>query len=525
MSKYLIFKLSFILSVVFLFTNCTKDFSDINTDKKSLTEATPDLLLPGIIVSTASIWTDVGGEEGLVVTQHAGLIQSTGDDTYDWDANSKPYDDGYALLRDIYNMMDASESSNALKGYYGIGLILKCVVFQIMTDAYGSIPYTEAIQGKTESDFTPSFDSQDVIYYGMLDDLEAANDTLANTTVDIDGDILYSNDIEKWQKFANSLRLRLLMRIVDVDSAYAVSGIQEIINDPDDYPLFESNDDMAALSHDSDNPPHRYDSRSGTFDTYRLSNTLEDRLKELNDTRLKVFAQPISASDEDIYSPYWDDYQGIQNGLGDDESESYSPTGDSDKAGSNYISKLGILYACETCNDASSDEAAQSIIMSYSEVEFLIAEAIEKGYVTSSDAETYYQNGIEASFEYYKGRVEVGGWTDIYNALDSTDMTTYCAQEGVAFSGDQTEDLNKIYLQKWFTQFYVGMEAWSNWRRTNEPEVVPGPAASNDGEVPVRFLYPDDVKSYNYDNYLEAVEDMGGDELYVRLWWDTADND
>lgn len=522
MKRYIYWLPALCVTIGLFVLSCTNDFESINTNTKSPNSASPYLLLPGVIVNGATAWDTRGAEEGLTVTQHAAMISSVGDDIYEWEANDEPYESGYSVLRNIYNMIEASEESDALSAYYGAGLILKCWMYDFMADAYGDIPYTDAIEGKTDANFFPEFTEQSVIYAGMLSDLETANELLAAAPDNLDGDILYDGDVTKWQKLANSMRLRLLMRMSDVEQATAIAGIQEIVNDPTTYPLMESNDDAAVLTHESSNPPIWYDSRSGTFEVYRLSKTLEDRLKAMNDWRIAVYAQPTTASGEEIFSSDMDDYQGLPNGLSEDDAQDYSPTDNEDEAGTNYVSKLGALYACSECIDDASYTADQSVIMHYSEVQFLLAEALLRGFITSGDAETYYQNGIQASFDYYAERVTEGGWTDIADALNNTDMTTYFAQDGVAFTGSDDDDLSKVYLQKWITQAYVGMEAWADWRRTAQPTVTPGPAALSD--VPTRFMYPDDVKSTNYDHYAEAVERLGADDLESLLWWDVAEN-
>ncbi len=524
MTHNIIKKTILIFAVGILLSGCTKDFDSINTNPKAPVSTAPDLLLPGVISSIIGSWGGFGGEEGLLITQHAAEIQSTSTDTYSWVSESQPYETGYNTLRNIYNLITASQDSEGLSGYYGIGLTLKTLIYDFMTDVYGDIPYANAIEGRTDNNFFPAFTSQEEIYKGMLSDLELANKVLSNDAVIITGDILYAGDVAKWQKFTNSLRLRLLMRISDIDLQTAKAGIQEIVNNPDKYPIFGSNEDMAALQHTVENPPSRFLSRVGSFDGYRLSETLENRLKAMNDVRLKVFAQPITASEKDIYSDNWDDYEGILNGLTAEESDLYSPTGDPEKSGSNYISKLGVLYACRECSEKASASAAQTIIMSYSEVAFLLAEATQRNFIANKSAEAYYQDGIKASFDYYKERMNVGGWAELANVLQDVDMDAYLSQERVAFSQNIQEDLNKIYLQKWISQYYVGLESWSDWRRTSQPEVIPGPGAVNDKKVPVRFLYPIDVKSTNNENYKKAVENMGGDTLNNRLWWDVLDN-
>jgi hypothetical protein len=132
--------------------------------------------------------------------------------------------------------------------------------------------------------------------------------------------------------------------------------------------------------------------------------------------------------------------------------------------------------------------------------------------------------GVQKSFEYYSDRAAVGGWNDIATAMQNFDVDAYVAQSKVALTGTSSEKLEKIALQKWISLFYTGFEAWSDWRRTGMPEVIPGLDAANGGKVPVRFQYPNSVKSTNNANYSEAVSRMGADDLNTRLWWDVNSN-
>lgn len=504
--------------------SCTDNFEEVNKNPNKPTSALPEFLIPGVVRTMAYNWGNMSWEEGFAVMQYGARLQFTDQDRYIWSATSNPYNDVYNSLRDVYHIIDDSKDSEVLQGYYGVGLVLKSWIFSYATDAYGDLPYEEAVQGFTDLNFTPAFSHQEDIYAGMLADLELANEVLANAG-NITGDPIYGGDVSAWRKFANSLRLRLLMRISDVDQATAVAGMQQIVSNPSQYPIFTNNDDMAVVQWDSNSPQPKYDTRSGSFDEVRLSKTLADRLKPLGDTRLKVFAQPTSNSGEGIYSDDWNDYVGMPNGLNDEAALSYSPSGNPNESGSNYISRIGILFACRACDvENASATASQTIIMSYSELQFILAEAKERGFISAGTAQTYYENGITASFDYYIDRINVGGWSEIADALTNTDMNAYLTQSGVAYSGTSSEKLSKIYLQKWISLFYTGFEAWSDWRRTNQPAVNPGPDVGNDDRVPVRFQYPNSVKATNNDNYEAAVQHMGGDEINTRLWWDVAPN-
>ncbi|MFC4095674.1 SusD/RagB family nutrient-binding outer membrane lipoprotein [Euzebyella saccharophila] len=513
-------KIIAVLSLVLSAVSCTEDFEELNINPNYPASAQPELLLPGIQREMAYNWGDQGWEEGFTVVQYAARLQFTSGDTYNWSPSGDPYDNAYASLRDVENILRDTKDVEEAQNYYGVALVMKSWIYSYLTDAYGEVPYTEATQGISEGNITPVFDDQETIYDGILADLETANTVLAGQS-NISGDIFYDGDIGKWQKFANSLRLRLLLRISDVANANAVSGMQQIVGDPTTYPIFESNEDMALVQWNALNPQPKYETRSGSFDEVRLSQTLETRLKELNDNRLLVFAQPTTASEKGIYSDNFDDYVGMPNGLDDEAALGYSPSGNPEESGSNYISRLGILLACRACNpEQASATASQTIIMSYSELQFILAEARENGWISVGDAAAYYENGIRASFDYYTQRVTAGGWSEIATAMQATDLDAYIAQEKVVYSGTTEEKLEKIALQKWISLFYTGFEGWSDWRRTGMPEVTPGPDSANDMRVPVRFQYPNSVKSTNNANYEAAVSRQGADDINTRLWWD-----
>ena len=512
-------------SSLVLITSCTDDFEEINTNQNYAEQATPDLLLPGIIREMTYKWGSMGWDEGFTVAQYAARLQFTSQDRYDWSPTSDPYNGAYDSLRDVENMLRSSEGQEDLNGANGAALILKSWIYSYLTDAYGDVPYTEATQGISNDNITPSFSRQQLIYTGILEDLKSANQILKNPGRGIGGDILYGGDVLKWRKFANSLRIRLLMRLSDVDPTVATTGLNEIINDLGNNPIFENNEDAAYMQWNSDNPQSKYDTRSGSFDEVRLSLTLESRLKELNDKRLIVFAQPTSDSGKGYYSEDMADYVGMPNGLNDEAALAYSPSGNPDESGSNYISRMGILLACRACDvENASATAAQTIIMSYSELQFILAEARQRDFISVGEAATYYENGIKASFSYYLGRVVAGGWNEIVTDLAAFDTAAYLAQPKVAYTGTDTDLLSKIALQKWISLYYTGFEAWSDWRRTGMPAIIPGPDAGNGGEVPVRFQFPNSVKATNNDNYLEAIKNMGADNINTRLWWDIASN-
>ena len=495
-------------------TSCDDGFEEVNTNPNDPESVSAALLLPTVIRNSTYEVASLAWGYGNVVMQYSAKIQFTNEDRYNWGPQGDPYGTFYNGLRDIKNIIEIAEESEH-DNYKGVALVMKSWMFHIMTDAYGQLPYTEATLAKDQVNL-PAFDSQETIYTGIIADLTLANELLDPAKTSISGDILFNGDIMKWKKFANSLLLRIHMRLSD--RVNPASAMQAILNNPSNFPVMESNEDNAAVQYLSDLPNQQplYTTRSGSFDEYRLSENMEGILKSLNDNRLYAYAQPTTDSDASLVGAY-DDYQGVPNGLADEEALQYSPSGDPEKGGSNFISRLGLMFSCSACNSLASPIAAQTVLMSYSELQFILAEARERNFINSGSAEEYYMEGINSSFNYYADRLNVGGYSEIVDVISPE--ASYFTQEEVAYTGTQEELLSKIGTQKWIALFFNGMEAWFDWRRTGYPTITPGPAAVQ-STVPVRFMYPTDVQALNADNYKSAIQSQGPDNLTTKVWWD-----
>lgn len=482
---------------------CDSDFEEINANPNQPESVTSDLLLTNIIIESVREMDGMAWGEGNVIAQQVAKIQFTGRDRYDWGPEGSPWFQFYGLLRDVNNILSIEETDNS---YVATALILKSWMSQIMTDLYGDIPYSQAIQGKSDGNFTPAFDRQQDIYAGILSDLELANDILNSNPTPISGDVLFNGDLDRWQKLANSLRLRVLMRqSAQVNPSTAMSAI---LNDPN-APIFTGNEDQAVFDYQASAPNQQplFTTRSGSFDEYRLSQLMERTLKNLNDNRLYAYAQPTTNSGAGLVGTP-EDYVGVPNGLADESALIFN-------GGSNFVSRVGLLYSCLVCDDNASPTARQGMIMTYAELQFILAEAAEKGFI-SGDAESYYLNGIEASFDYFTERTSLIS-PEISMAVMPGD--DYFTQQAVAYTGTQEEKLEKIGTQKWLALFFNGTEAWAEWRRTSIPDLRPGPDALIN-QVPTRFMYPIEAQSLNGENYSAAVAAQGPDAITTSVWWD-----
>ncbi len=150
--------------------------------------------------------------------------------------------------------------------------------------------------------------------------------------------------------------------------------------------------------------------------------------------------------------------------------------------------------------------------MTYAELQFILAEARQKGFITTGAADTYYNNGITANFAYWQSVVPAA-----YN-LNVAMPAGYLAQADVALTGTVIVKLAKIALLKWVSLYFNGLEAWFDWRRTGMPAITPGPANLNNNKVPVRYIYPLSEQSLNGTNRAAAVQRQGIDDLNTRPW-------
>lgn len=277
--------------------------------------------------------------------------------------------------------------------------------------------------------------------------------------------------------------------------------MKAIVTDPAANPIFESNADHAVYTYQAASPNQfpLFSTRIGSFNEFRASKTLVDYLTSLSDPRLYIYFRPTPVT-EVTASTADDKYDGIPNGLDDVIAQTYN-------GGQQYQSRIGPLFY-EQANSALGTQVAKGVIMTYAELQFILAEAREKGLIDVGSAETYYMNALNASFKYY-------------GVVPSAD---YFTQPNVAYTGTLENKLEKIGSQKWAASYFQGFEAWFDWRRTGYPVLQPGVDNQNDDRIPVRFIFPRIEQSLNSANREAAITRQGVDDINTRVWWDVNPN-
>ncbi len=466
--------------VVLSSVSCKKELENINKNPNATENPQPDYLLTAATKLTADVYWGVANNMGssLLLVQHWAMIQYTDPDRYIFSNSSfiTLWNTGYGQSITDLNKVISLGTDQGIPNYKGVALVLRSWVFQLLTDAYGDIPYRQA--GKIDSFLTPAYDTQRDVYLGLLDDLKTAQATLDPAGAAIAGDPLYNGDIPSWKKFANSLRLRIALRIADREPVLAKQVLTDVQAEGSGY--IGSNAETAQLIYQ--NSPNQ-NPVSNTFDTrndYRISKTIVDRLFALNDPRLAAYADTTADATPKKYV-------GLPNGL---------TVGDAAGFGFTKISKPDSLNFRAP--------HAPAVILSYAEALFDRAEAAARGF-TGENASDLYNQAIQASFSQYA-------------ITDPTVIAGYLAQPAVQY--DAANFKQSIGQQKWIALFGQGLEAFAEWRRLDYPQLTPAVAGVLNGQIPVRFIYPGTEQSLNGANYTKAVQLQGADLLTTKLWFD-----
>lgn len=509
MKKILIKGLFALSLTAVMTTSCTKDFEQINTDPNT---APVELAAPNYLLTNAiEAMTDrlqgvgVGHEIGSCWVQHMAKVQYTDEDRYLPRVSTINilWSSLYATSGNDIDAMLSAALGQENTSYEGIAIVLRSYVVAALTDMYGDVPFDEA--WKTgEGIASPAYTAQADIYVSLLADLDYANSILDPAADDVDGDILYGGNVLAWKKFANSLRMRLLLRqSAKVDPS---TDMKAMLADPAKYPLFDSNGEQAELQYLADSPNNSplVENRK-TRDDHRVSKTYIDYAYVDHtdwDSRVFAFAEPTDGTG---------DLAGLPNGLTSAKAGAYNG------GGLLNTSAMGKYFTTGT---------PTGVLMSYVELQFILAEAAHKGFIDGGEiaAKGYYDEAIIQSFMYYKDQITAGlenvyGFTPTFGDDNAGTDVIYWHLKGSDWVYDAANADYLIGMQKWASMFDQGLQAWIEYNRTGYPVLVAGEDAVLD-EVPSRLTYPLDEYSRNSTNVNAAVGSLsGGDKLTSKVWW------
>jgi len=472
-------------------TSCKKEFKKLNTNPNTLEVANDPSLLGNIEVNTFfnsafNAWTLGNG-----MSQYTTFSQSYYNTLARYiPASNQPYWQVlYTDARDA-NQIISDSKANGNTAMQAVGLILRAYSFAQLTDLWGDIPFKKALQGQNGI-FTASYDGQQMVYtdadLGILPSLKAADDLLKSSVTAINGDLVYGGSLIKWRKFCNGLRLRYLLR-ASSKLPTAAAEMQQIVTDGN---IFQNATESAELALPS-SVPYAFPSlteRSGDYS-----------IKYLNSLLYNTF---VSTGDQQRLSLLFAKNVTNQNASG---------------FNFNYYGGMPIVADANTAQVASSSGFNSTIFLSnpssvvlkarvitYQEVQFILAEARLKGLITTGTPAAFYLNGITGAYADY--------------GLDATSATAYEANTAVIYN--PATALSQIITQKWIGNFDVGFEGWIEYRRTGIPAFDATSANLNGGKISSRFIYPTDEQTINATNYkAELVLQGGTDNPNYKAWWE-----
>ncbi|GAA4274818.1 RagB/SusD family nutrient uptake outer membrane protein [Aquimarina gracilis] len=415
---------------------------------------------------------------------------------------SVPYSNVMNNARTIEN-----ETKDKFPELFAISQILKVTAMHRVSDVFGPIVYTKFGESATTSEY----DSQEEVYDAFFTDLEEAVQILSNN---IDSprftafDLSYGGSYEKWIKYANSLRLRLAIRISKVNPSKAKSEGEKSLNHP--VGVFQTNEDSFFVNGTLDHPIKTINNSWGDI---RMNASMESILGGYEDPRIESYFNVSGVIEGE--------HKGIRNGL------PLLPGYDDELAQKADYVDFSLL----------SDQVLTSSVqlMTASEVFFLKAEAALRGWTGAGTAQANYEQGISTSFQQY-------GLSGSSNYIANSTLTpkdyvdpvtpsnNITALSNITIAWDEgasnEEKLERIITQKWIAIFPEGQEAWSEYRRTGYPKIFPVVSNQSAGVVDTdiqirRIPFVDSELQTNPDGVADAVIKLGGpDDAGTRLWWD-----
>ncbi len=468
-----------------LAVSCTKNFEDMNTDEKHPTEVPGVTLFSNAQVALADqiASTNVNVNVWKLFAQYWTETTYIDEANYDIINRTIPDNAFRIFYRDI--LADLKEATRLISlekpltdeemviknNKLLIINILNAYSYQRLVDMFGNVPYTEALD--IEATITPKYDDAATIYTDLINKIDEAINGLDESYGSFgSADLYYDGNVAAWKKFANSLKLKFAIHLADVNNdeaeVYAVEAAPNVFT--------SSNDDCQLIylgATPNTNPLYEDLVLSGRKD-FVPANTIVDIMNSLNDPRRDDYFDTITGQPE---------YTGGIYGY----SNSYS----------NYSHISAKIQVPEF----------PVKLLSYTEVEFYLAEAVERGWNVGGDAESHYNAGITNSI------LEWGG--------TSSEADDYLAQPEVAYTTASGDWKEIIATQFWIASYTRGFLGWTIWRRLDAPTMnIPESPESDDGQVPKRFTYPVNEQTLNADNYYDAAQAIGGDFMSTKLFWD-----
>lgn len=503
--KYII-----ILIISLTITFSCNNFEEINTNPNATNQVSPGMLATQVLKDTYRFWNVNAADflSGNLFNHH--LIQTNNENPgqyyyYYWPWGSF---DSYLKLTDLSYMVQFAEGSTYEPSYKGLQLFLKAWYGFNATLNMGDVPYSEAGMGLSDGNFRPVYDKQADVFAEILTDLQQAA-TYFGEGQSFDGDIMFGGNALKWQKLCNAMQLKVIQTISKHVTADQKARFAQIVSSG---PLMAGNDDNFKLSYSTNaNAVFPFYQNGVQYRSYAsLSKLTVDNLKNLKDRRLFYFADPAQKQiDAGLTETDFDAYVGGLSSLPNSVLQPNGLAGEYSLVNNRYTQFMDL---------------DPMLIFTYSEQCFIIAEAIEEGWV-SGNAQTYYENGVKAQLSYYMGLPHTAGFVHGMAITQAYIDGYFTGEAAYKTSGTKTDRLQQIWIQRWLIDFFQGNGGnYSQFLRTGFPVYPLDPTTNMNPDskttYPQRMMYPTTEQANNPDNYNEAINSQfGGNDATNQVPW------
>lgn len=499
MRKQAIYILSVFVAVA-SFSSC--DLVELNENVKDPSEVAAEQLFTNAQVQMGTFLHQVDVNIGIFqfMAQHWTMTTYTDETRYniegrtiagsDWQIMYNALNDLQQASKQVGKQQPATAEEEKIQANKQASIeIMQTLIYSKLVDIFGNVPYEEALN---PDDPTPAYQDAMTIYKSIIDSLNTAISNIDPSAggFSTSADVYYGGNMGKWKKFANSLKLRLGMMFADVDKQYARTVVEAAVAGG----VFDSNVDNAMIpfmtTQPNGNPVWENVIASGR-DDYVPAKALISKMNALNDPRRAIFFTNYPSSSNNYKG-------GIYGELNEYGSFShFAPT---------------IVLP-----------GRDGLIMGYAEVEFLLAEAVARGFSVSHSAAhssnvTHYEAAITADMEFWNARATAAG---VDEEITDQQIKNYLDQPSVQWEPNSTNWRETLGVQKWIGLFDQYLQAYTSYRRLDAPTLQPPDEAVNALKiVPVRFHYPVSEDRYNPKNVEAAAKAIGGDKFTTRLFWD-----
>ncbi|SHG39572.1 Starch-binding associating with outer membrane [Chryseolinea serpens] len=503
-----ILNLSLLVFAFSIITSCEKDFDDINTSKTGITNLDPALVLNDAVIFLSYPAGTASYELGIVqqaISSNTGVLLGANFNQVNINNTPANWTNYYQnVVKYTSDAIGKTQADPTRANLMNMARIVQAQAFMILTDTYGSIPYSDAGKGFPGQVFFPDYQKQDVIYPGLISELTAATDALDAGGKIETSDVLFGGNIAKWKKFGYSLLLRAGMRLSERDATAAAAAVAHAFAGG----VITDNVDNAVVKHDANfvNPLGNLLNGTEAANFY-LAEPFVKALQNNNDPRLSAIAvRYVGASSgpaqvAGVATTAAANQYGMPMG---------STDGTADVAGA-ALPGGGSRYAFSQIDRTRMvKRTSPMFLVTAGQTNLLLSEARVRGWITTGVAADYFVAGINAHMNQMV-------LYDANSAVAGADRDTYAAAMLATFTGNEMAQIGYEY---WIASFLNGPEAWANFRRTGFPVLAVNPYPGRTVDFITRLTYPPSEILVNSTNVQQAIDDQGPDNLDTKLWWD-----